>query len=441
MEHLSFGTDGIRGPADRFPFTNDPLTRLAQAIGLWAKEKYGTHAKILIGRDTRASGPRMLSAIAQGLTKAHVPAIDAGILPTPAVFALMHHYKTIPVGIVISASHNPAADNGIKMFDLKQGKLSSQDEARICQLYEQHQISFDPNFIPTKDTNNQSYAADYIDIVTKQFPKDMLVGKKIVLDCGHGATYKVAPEIFKRLGAKVHALSITPDGYNINKECGALHLDLLSDTVVKTEAYAGFAFDGDGDRIIAVNKDGEIRDGDDILALLSSHEAYNNQPSVVATIMSNHGLEKHLHDASKTLVRTPVGDKHVAAYMAKHDLLVGGEISGHIILGDHVCSGDGIFAAVRIAQHMIQKHNDTMSSFEKYPQVLQNVPVTRKHDLSEDPYARTIQRHKDMLIDGRIIARYSGTENLLRLMVEDQTIDSAQKILKSLAQNLSLDLA
>jgi phosphoglucosamine mutase len=265
------------------------------------------------------------------------------------------------------------------------------------------------------------------------FKPNFLNNLKIVLDCANGATYKLAPAIFKYFGADVTAIFNEPNGTNINDNCGALHIENLTQTVLKHQAIAGFAFDGDGDRLISINKHGQVRDGDDVLFMLLGLPYYKDTPKVVGTVMSNQGLQNALTRIGKEFVRANVGDKHVAAILEKDGLLLGGEPSGHTILKDYLATGDGIFVALKIAESMILNQNFEMKSFAKYPQVLLNIPVARKQDLALDPFAKIISKHEAQLCGGRALVRFSGTEKLLRIMTEAESLPLAQSVARDLA--------
>ena len=271
--------------------------------------------------------------------------------------------------------------------------------------------------------------------MTEYFP-GMLTGLTIVLDVAHGATYQVAPEIFSRLGAQVIAINHEPDGYNINKACGALHLTSLQESVTRFQADIGFAFDGDGDRVIAVNRHGIVKNGDDILALLLEHPDYESVPEIVGTIMTNQGLVPFLKEKNKQLIRTSVGDKYIAEQLTKKQLLLGGEPSGHIILQNMINTGDGILVALKLLETLQHTENWDLETFTPFPQVMLNIPVAHKRDLNELPYRTIIDAAEQQLPEGRILVRYSGTELLLRVMVESNTHTGAMQACQDLANTL-----
>ncbi len=430
-----FGTDGIRAKVGHYPLTEDALPKLGRALALWAQEKYGTKAHFLIASDTRYSCSWLKAHLESGLLSTQIKLSDAHILPTPAVFHLINESPTYTGGIIISASHNTAEDNGIKLVDAKTGKLTLEDEKRILEL-----MLAGPTRINYKHLGTSLVCAEaqdrYINTIISLFSPGFLKGHTIVLDCTHGATYQVAPRIFKALGSTCIVINAQPNGYNINERSGALHLESLQEEVIKQRASWGFAFDGDGDRVIAVNTNGEIKDGDDILALLAHHPSYKDLPSLVSTIMANQGLEVYLKALGKELIRTSVGDKYVIEALVQQGSLLGGEPSGHIIVKDVIATGDGILAALKIVQTALLTENLELKSFTRFPQVLINVPIKSQKNLQEPPLSDIIAESKKCLRAGRLIVRYSGTEPLVRIMVED----SDKELTKTVAHDLAVQL-
>ena len=433
-----FGTDGIRGTVGRPPFTLSDTVRLGQAIGTWVTTTYGENAHLLIAHDTRESGEWLLHSLCAGLLMFPLSVHVAGVLPTPAVSTIITQNHRFNCGIILSASHNPFSDNGIKMVDRVQGKLNLEDEARISYAYHHptppSYSMFGSLFAYTQGTTQ------YIASLISFFNSLSLDKLTIVLDCAHGATYKVAPAIFSALGARIILLHADPNGKNINEQSGALNPHLLQNAVIAHKADFGCAFDGDGDRVIMVNKKGDIKNGDDLLTLLSNHPLYQTQHTIVSTIMANQGLEQYLSKRNKKLLRTPVADRWVTAHLAKHALLLGGEQSGHVILQDYLPTGDGIATALRVIESVLHNNNKEMHTFETYPQKLINIPVTHKKDLKEPTIAAIIAQYTKQLDSGRICVRYSGTENLLRVMVEDRETDSVNRICFHLAHALEKEL-
>lgn len=445
---LQFGTDGVRGPADAFPFTTDALIIFGQAIAKWSIEKYKTkNPCVLLGHDTRESCDRIKKDLSTGLSSHNLKIIDGEILPTPAVLQIINHDEQFTFGIVISASHNKYTDNGIKIFDSKSGKLSSEDEKIITDNFKilsekdtKAKENKNKNDIK-KNKDKSKYKNKYVKNILSYFKPGLLKEKTVILDCANGATSFVAPEIFSALGATIIPLHINPDGKNINKDCGTMHPQILQAKVLEYSADIGFAFDGDGDRILAINKNGELRDGDDILAILLQHPEYKDQKEIAGTVMTNYGFEQDLEKNNIKLTRTNVGDKYIVTHLEKNNLMLGGEASGHIIIRSYLNTGDGIFVALKIIESILATENWDIKTFTKTPQILINGEVTNKKNLDQEPYKTIIDNYKKELINGRIVVRYSGTENLLRVMVEDQTIDSATKIAQSLSTKLQKSLS
>jgi phosphoglucosamine mutase len=436
-----FGTDGIRATVGQSPLTQSELYQMGYALGTWIVTTYGPYATTLLGHDTRLSCSWVKSSLKSGLLAHPINLIDAEVLPTPAVVQLTLTHDIIACGIIISASHNPFQDNGIKIIDGSRGKLSAEDEKRITDLF--YTQTPEINFAMLGQEQHWSKAAEiYCNHIAQFFRPGFLKGKKIVLDCAHGATYRVAPSLFIHFGAEVIYINTDPTGTNINDHCGATDVEQLKDKVLAEHADAGFAFDGDGDRVIAVNNKGEVKDGDEILAVLLDHEIYKNTKAVVGTIMTNKGFENWLAQKQYPLIRTPVGDKYIARAMEKEggQFIIGGEQSGHIILYDYLPTGDGIFTALRVMETLINVHNTEMKSFEHMPQFLINVPVTDKKDLTQEPFASIIKQKEDILPNGRIIVRFSGTEAKLRVMVEDHNEQLALEVGRQLAQELQMAL-
>ncbi len=439
-----FGTDGIRNAIGSSPFTTQELHALGGAIGSWLSQKYPQSPFILLAHDTRISCSWVKAALQTGLLMHRVRIFDAEVLPTPAVSKLLQILNLqgmpVSVGIVISASHNSYEDNGIKIIDAKNGKISEADELVISRLFHEQLTDCCASHMhghPQGINQNLSAIQDgYVQAIEKKFTPGFLRGKKIVLDCAHGATSWIAPKIFELLGATVITLNASPSGMNINENCGALHPEQLQAAVIKDSADIGFAFDGDGDRVIAVSAQGEIKNGDDLIAILTKHPNYN-QATVVGTIMANAGFEAYLKSNGKELLRTAVGDKYVAEAMTANSLKLGGEQSGHIILGDYLNTGDGIFAALRVCETLGILNDWSMNTFTKYPQYLANVAVKTKKDLNAAPLADIIAATKSKITDGRVVVRYSGTEPLLRIMAEAPTQEEAQHIVQKLSEQLA----
>ncbi|HEX2977736.1 MAG TPA: hypothetical protein VHO47_01310 [Candidatus Babeliales bacterium] len=434
-----FGTDGIRAKVGDEPFTVETLLSIGYALGAWAIQRYGPTPTLLLAHDTRISCSLVKSVIKSGLFLHPIAVHDAQVLTSPAVLALMRKQQQFDAAIMISASHNPYHDNGIKIIDATTGKLTAADEKALSEL-----------IIAPKEFNYAALGTQYVmdnaiqeyqSIIKHHFDASLLAGKKIILDCAHGAASGIAPEIFSTLGAQVITLFDHPNGININKQCGALHTQALQKAVVDHQADMGFAFDGDGDRVMAVNMYGQLKNGDDILALLLSHPLYKKTKMVVGTVMTNQGFEVYLKERSIELLRTPVGDKYIAEQLAARKLLIGGEPSGHIILNDYLPTGDGIFTALRVAQAIIHSGNWEMNTFTKFPQIIINIPVKNRRDLSESPLRDIIEHTTNQLHNGRLLVRYSGTEPLLRIMIEDDDCDHAQTLGRLLSQTLQKEIS
>jgi phosphoglucosamine mutase len=430
---ILFGTDGIRGHADHFPFDDYTVMRIGYAIALWAREKYAVEQpRILVGMDTRISGPRIKQALVEGLLCAGALVVDGGVMPTPAVCNLITSDKSFHAGVVISASHNPYFDNGIKVFDAQRCKLSKNDETRLVAIVNGPLVS--PVRGGKADVIEWPEALDqYVKNVLAHFATPFLQDKKIIIDAAHGATSVCAELIFQALGADVVMLSNQPDGMNINADCGALHPEGLQAAVLAHGADAGFAFDGDGDRIVAVSSDGSIKDGDDIVFLLLSLPVYGAMHTIVGTVVSNQGLEVAVQQQGKRFVRTAVGDKYIAVAMEEANVLLGGENSGHVILRDYLLTGDGIFVALKLLETLVASGNWVMQTFPKFPQTLINIPVAEKRDLAQEPFVGIIAGYQERLGSGRLLVRYSGTESLLRVMAEATTAACAQSVAQELA--------
>lgn len=436
--HLSFGTDGIRGNASMPPFDHVSLVALGRAIACWAQSKKtdGQPVRIVIGSDTRLSGPRIKNSFLGGMRMLAVDIFDGGILPTPAICALVAQSSTFDCGIVISASHNPFYDNGIKVFWGPELKIAPTDEQQISQLAQDY-LAREHDLEKTTVTLFPEAARLYQSFLLKACHGINFRGARIVIDCAHGAMSLVAPAVFKALGAELVVIHDKPDGTNINNACGATHPQSLATAVREHKALVGFAFDGDGDRVIASDAQGTIKDGDDILALLLTHDDFKNSTTVVATQMTNQGFEHYVKLQGKELIRTLVGDKYVAAALSSNGLMLGGEISGHTIIRSYLPSSDGLFVAIKALDTIIKTHNFSFKTFDKYPQYLLNMPVAQKLPLNAAPCSTLIETaEKQLLGRGRLLVRYSGTENLLRIMAEADSRELAQEVVCLLGEEL-----
>jgi phosphoglucosamine mutase len=438
-----FGTDGIRGVANVHPMTTEIAMQLGRAVAHIFKNKEGRH-RILIGKDTRVSGYMLETALASGICSMGVDVLLVGPMPTPGIAFLTTDMRA-DAGIVISASHNPFQDNGMKIFCRDGFKLPDEKEVEIERLIFSKEID---SLRPTATEVGKAFRIDdaagrYIVFLKKTFHRDFtLDGYKIVLDCAHGAAYKIAPHVFAELGAEVYPLGIEPDGVNINLDCGALHPEKLSQKVKEEGADIGIALDGDADRVIFVDERGTEVDGDHIMAICAVELLRENRlkkNTVVATVMSNIGLELALKKEGINLVRSKVGDRYILEEMQHHGYNFGGEQSGHIIFFDLNTTGDGILSALQVLAAM-KKNSKTLSELsavmQKFPQVIENVEVTHKKDIETVPEIRkAIAGAEEMLLGkGRILVRYSGTQPLCRVMVEGQDENEIQGIAHNIAQ-------
>jgi phosphoglucosamine mutase len=437
-----FGTDGIRGVANVEPMTCETVMKLGRAAAYIFKKKKGRH-RIVIGKDTRVSGYMLESALTAGICSMGVDVLLVGPMPTPAI-ALITRSLRADAGVVISASHNPFEDNGIKFFSPEGLKLPDEVEHKIESLIESGEID---SIRPTATEIGKAFRIDdargrYIEFVKNTVPKGMdFQGLKIVIDCAHGAAYKVTPLVFRELGAEVIVIGDSPDGMNINKECGALHPDHLKRLVKENGADLGIAHDGDADRVVFVDHRGDLVDGDQVMAACALDLKKNNllkKNTVVATVMSNLGLEMAMKKADIHLVRTPVGDRYVLEKMIKEGYNFGGEQSGHIIFLDYNTTGDGLITALQMVSLMKKTGKplaDLASCMTVFPQVLVNVSVKERRELKELPGFSThlASLEKKLGGTGRILVRYSGTEPLIRIMIEGEE----QGVINEMARELA----
>ncbi|MDR1418269.1 MAG: phosphoglucosamine mutase [Endomicrobium sp.] len=440
-----FGTDGIRGDSSKFPFDNKTLN----AIGMAIAEVLGSNKNILIVRDTRESGKRIQKELAKGMSKMRIKPVFSGIMPTPAAASLIVKNATYSAAIVISASHNPYMDNGIKIFNSKGFKLAESIEKKIehkVKKYLDLKVITDNKLLIKEDL---SFIKSYANFLIKNFKGKSLKGKTIVIDCANGASYKVAPYVLKKLGAKVIALNIKPNGKNINSKCGALYPEFVAKYVKKYSAFCGFAFDGDSDRLMCVDENGIIRDGDFFLAAMARWLKKNNKLKnnvLVSTVMANLGLIRAMRDEKINIILSKVGDRYVVENMKKYKSCLGGEQSGHFIFKDVSTTGDGILSSIMLLCALCQS-NKTMSEFmeglEKFPQVLINSKIVKKVPIEQLPKSYKLIKvyEKSLGQDGRILVRYSGTENLLRVMVEGKNTEEIKKIAESLISSICKEVS
>ncbi len=433
-----FGTDGIRDRVDGPLLEQVFVYRLGRAVGKWLNQRTSSGVPhVVIGRDTRASGNDLLLAIARGLDREGIRIFDAGVCPTPAT-AVAIRMLDLNGGIVITASHNPATDNGIKVFGPGGCKLTDAEQAAIEAILEtmpQEQVPYAAPPVRAFDA-----CRHYLDAYANILPNNALVGMRIVLDCANGATYQSSPEMLERLGAHLVLLGCEPDGENINQQLGSEFPEVMAETVLATGAQLGISHDGDGDRIILCDHHGNILDGDAILAILATGWAGRGQltkNTVVATIMSNLGLDRCLNKAGIKVERVGVGDRQVYFRMDEEGLNLGGESSGHFIATDHLPTGDGLLAALLVLMEMKLSGRslaDLASQFKPFPQVLLNLPVSDKPDLDSLPELQAeLKSIQESLADkGRINVRYSGTEPKIRLLAEAEDPQLTQKTVEQL---------
>jgi len=418
MAKRLFGTDGIRGPVGEF-LTAD----LALAIARAATQRVrAEHPRVLIIRDTREPGEMLEAAVAAGIAEAGGVAMTGGILPTPAAPLLLLRYG-LDLAVVLSASHNPFADNGIKFFGDDGDKLSDALEEEIeLAMGEPAPYRRVGRVQPLRGT-----LEDYLRALHERFADLDLTGLKVALDCANGATYRAAPEIFRRLGATVHVLADEPDGRNINAGCGSTHIDYLSTAVVAGDHDLGFAFDGDGDRVLAIDRTGEVVDGDELIALAASHLDVDG---VAVTVMTNYGFQQAMQEAGIDVAVTRVGDRYVLEELRKRGWALGGEQSGHIIDLGFAPTGDGIAAALLTLEALHGADLADRSAMRKLPQVLVNVEVSDRDTAIRDPDLRSAIAQESAALEGRgrVLVRPSGTEPLIRVMVEAPTDEEAQAI-------------
>lgn len=439
MSHLLFGSEGIRSLIGTFPMTIQSLPRLGAAIAKWSIEKNHGNSYILIAHDTRSSCHFVKAAMKSGLLLYDTKLFDALALPTPAACLLTRTNKAFSCCIIITAPQHQYQYNGIMILDSEGRKISNQDEQKISDYF----YAMDLNAI-SHDHLGDSYRAlnpgePYVDALCSKFEPLFLKGKTILLDCANGATSSLAPHIFRSFGAHVISINDRPDGTNINKNCGVLYPRALQEAVLHHKVDAAFAFDGDGSRLIAVNRHGKIKNGDDILALLADHPSYCHTHAIIGTTFSNQGLVEHLESKGKKLIRTDVGEIFVSAELKYHKLPLGGEPSGHIIISNYLDSSDGIFAALHVLETIKITHNWDMTTFTHIPQVSFNVPVTQKKDLNKDPFCQIIQESGHALPEGRFIVRYSGNEPCLRILVEAPDKTKAESVGNKLAHRLRVE--
>ena len=423
-----FGTDGIRGLANEEPLTTELAFRLGRQLVATLLEHHGLpKVRLVVGRDTRLSGPMIEGALVSGALSAGGDVFTVGVLPTPGIAYLTRSLEA-QGGVVLSASHNPFQDNGIKIFSSEGAKFPDAWEDEIeARLADGDHAPKPTGGAVGRLVHYDRAESDYIAKVRQTFPYD-LGGLTVALDCAHGATYRVAPRLFRALGARVVVLGARPDGLNINRHCGAMHPERLAGRVAAVGAHLGLAFDGDGDRLISIDERGEVRDGDYALAICGRHLGAARRLKgdvVVTTVMANLGLDRALGEKGIRSVKTQVGDRYVLEEMLRLGASLGGEQSGHLLFLDHAPTGDGILSALQLLTVMRetgQPFSALAACLTKFPQVLVNVAVREKPALASIPglAERQAAHETRMGSAGRILLRYSGTENLARVMVEGE---------------------
>lgn len=446
-----FGTDGIRGTANEAPMTPEIALALGKAVAFVAGRRKTHTPRILIGKDTRLSGYMIEQAIAAGICSMGARVILCGPIPTPAIAQLTQSMRA-DAGIVISASHNPYQDNGIKIFGADGFKLPDDQEAEIEQLMADDSLL---GARPTgpgigKASRLDDAGGRYVVFAKATFPRGLTLDNvRVVVDGAHGAAYKVAPIVFGELGAHVTAIGVKPNGVNINKEAGALHPDNVRTEVVKRGAHIGIALDGDADRLIVIDEKGQIVDGDVVMAMCACRMMDDGQlakKTLVATVMSNLGLERAMHGRGGKLVRTQVGDRYVVEAMRNGGYNLGGEQSGHLIFLDHASTGDGVVAALQVLAIMVRTGRAlselAKEAMERVPQVLENVTLAARQPLEQmRQLSLATVKVKDALgDDGRVLVRWSGTEPKLRIMLEGPDEDRLKKWAKDLGAAAKRDV-
>ena len=449
MNKRLFGTDGMRGRVNQYPMLPDMALRLGLAAGTYFRTGERRH-RVVIGKDTRLSGYIYENALTAGLCATGMDVFLVGPLPTPAIAFLTRNMRA-DFGIVISASHNPYQDNGIKFFDSQGFKLQDKVEDIITDMVLDSAWEWD---YPTPDKVGRAFKIDdapgrYIVAIKNSFPSDLtLDGLRVVLDCAHGANYRVAPMALKELGAEVVSLGIEPNGLNINYQVGSLHPDVVAAKVRETRADIGLALDGDADRLIVVDERGAILDGDQIMAICAQDLMEQSKlpgNMLVGTVMSNMALEVLMRENGGTLVRTQVGDRYVVEAMRERGAALGGEQSGHLVFMDYGTTGDGLLAALQLLRIMRQKKkpiSKLAGLLKPYPQLLLNVPVAEKKAFEDVPeiMEAVAAAEKALSSRGRVLLRYSGTETLARVMVEGEDEEQVERLAKSIADTVKTAL-
>ncbi|WP_114964963.1 phosphoglucosamine mutase [Alkalilacustris brevis] len=443
-----FGTDGVRGRANSYPMTADIALRLGAAAGQYFRGDGQNRHRVVIGKDTRRSGYMLENALTAGLTSTGMNVLLLGPVPTPAVGFLTRSMRA-DLGIMISASHNPHHDNGIKFFGPDGFKLSDEAELRIEEILEGEIAPAAPADIG-RALRIDDGLGRYVEYAKTTFPvRGQLSGLKVVVDCAHGAAYRAAPEVLWELGAEVIALGVAPNGFNINKGCGSTDTAAAAEAVRREGADLGICLDGDADRIMILDETGAVADGDQIMGLFARLWAESGQlrdSTLVATVMSNLGLERYLEGMGLRLERTPVGDRYVVEAMRRGGWNLGGEQSGHIVMTDYATTGDGLIAGLQFIAAMVstgQRASELARSFEPVPQMLRNVAYAPGHNPLETPaiQARIAEAEARLKGRGRLLIRRSGTEPLVRVMAECEDDALLREVVEGLAGEMQADSA
>ncbi len=444
-----FGTDGIRGTANKFPMTAEIALKTGMAVGARFGKNFTKNLhrhRVVIGKDTRLSGYMIEPALTAGFVSMGLDVFLVGPVPTPAISMLTRSLRA-DIGIMISASHNPYFDNGIKIFDAKGEKLDDEIESEIENLIEADLSKYLAN---PSDLGRVKRLEDargrYIEFVKNSFARDKnLSGLKIAVDCANGASYSMAPTIFRELGAEVFEIGVEPNGFNINLECGSTHPQALQKKVIELQADIGIALDGDADRLLIINEKGEIIDGDILIALIAEklhQEGRLKRDIAVITQMSNLALEEYLGYIGVSTIRTKIGDRYVLEAMRKNKCNFGGEQSGHLVLADYSTTGDGLIASLQILSILIDQGkpiSEISKIFKPYPQILQNVKFNKiDSHLNDKAIINFIEKKEiELGAQGRILVRKSGTENLIRVMVEGKNEEQIKKIANEICYEIS----
>ncbi|RRH71178.1 phosphoglucosamine mutase [Falsigemmobacter faecalis] len=435
-----FGTDGVRGTANQFPITAEAALKLGIAAGSFFRRDGRNGHRVVLGKDTRRSCYMLENALAAGLSSAGMNVILLGPVPTPAVGFLTRSMRA-DLGVMISASHNPARDNGIKFFGPDGFKLPDEDEATIEDLFENQPEAVEPDQIG-RLRRLEDGRGRYVEFAKTTINGARFDGLKVVVDCAHGAAYRTAPEALWELGADVVPMGVAPDGFNINLDCGSTHPEAAAAMVRATGADLGICLDGDADRIILIDETGAVADGDQIMALFAEHwgaEGKLKNGTLVATVMSNLGLERFLEGKGLTLERTKVGDRHVVARMREGGFNLGGEQSGHIVMSDYATTGDGLMAGLQFMALMKQtglRASELVRRFTPVPQVLRNLRLDTA--LLQRPEIGALIKAQEVRLGktGRILVRPSGTEPLIRVMVEAEDSGLLEDVLDTVEAGL-----